>query len=433
MENELKVTRNQLSSFIKDHNTLVQFEKLIRYMNTLIPADSSDTSIKADTNETNNNVMSSEIFEIKKSIEDLKQNVNINNLIDEISELKKKFEDLEQGPLIEKHNSIEGDYFDFTKSNPTIHRVGRLCWNLTEETLNIHHPDGVLQQVGQEQYIRFENNTLSTILNGTVLGLEVVGGVTTGNIVPYIADASIPLVYIVGVATQDIEPTKWGRLTTFGQVKDFDTTGVSVGESWILGDVLYSSPVSAGNFTNIKPTSPNWSIPVALVQNVDATNGIVFVRPTIEQELYYGVFTRNTDQSPALINTAYALLFDTTEISNGVVLDTSLSRIMVSQSGVYSIALTMHLESGNAAGKEFWTFFRVNGIIVPNSSIATTVIGAGAHVALTRSLFFTLSKNDYIEVMYASDSTNIKIDTDPSTVFAPAAPGCIITVEQIQQ
>ena len=45
----------------------------------------------------------------------------------------------------------------------------------------------------------------------------------------------------------------------------------------------------------------------------------------------------------------------------------------------------------------------------------------------------SLLMNDFIEVMYAADNTNISIATVAATAFAPAAPAAIITVTQTEQ
>jgi hypothetical protein len=65
-EPKLKVTREQLSTFIKDHNTLVQFERLIDYMNSLIPQDETDTSEQLAGAEGRISSLTSEVAELMK-------------------------------------------------------------------------------------------------------------------------------------------------------------------------------------------------------------------------------------------------------------------------------------------------------------------------------------------------------------------------------
>ena len=53
--------------------------------------------------------------------------------------------------------------------------------------------------------------------------------------------------------------------------------------------------------------------------------------------------------------------------------------------------------------------------------------------APSRTVFLSMAANDYIELMWASDSTNVTLDALPATAFSPAAPASILAVTQIQQ
>ena len=144
-----------------------------------------------------------------------------------------------------KRNSVLLDYIDLRVNPPHPERSRILTWSGTDDTLNIHHSDGVIQQVGQEFYVRFTNDTYGAdIPNGTVVGLEQVGGVSTNDIVPYLADGNTPEVNVIGVTTQDVPDGAQGRAVTFGIVNEIDTTGTPYGESWAEGDTLYASPRS---------------------------------------------------------------------------------------------------------------------------------------------------------------------------------------------
>jgi hypothetical protein len=63
---KLKVTRDQLAKVFKDHDTLKQFERLITYMNTLVPAGETDIGVAVGAIETKTNYLVSEIHELKK-------------------------------------------------------------------------------------------------------------------------------------------------------------------------------------------------------------------------------------------------------------------------------------------------------------------------------------------------------------------------------
>ncbi|MOA64261.1 hypothetical protein D3C78_1902540 [compost metagenome] len=63
----------------------------------------------------------------------------------------------------------------------------------------------------------------------------------------------------------------------------------------------------------------------------------------------------------------------------------------------------------------------------------TSLDSATAIRTPSRDLFFSMAAGDYIELMFASDSTAMTLDNVPATAFAPAAPAAILTVNQEQQ
>ena len=225
-KSRLGLTRDQLSVFLKDHEQIIQFERLFE----TVDSSSSDNSIV--------------------DIEIIAQYaLTIANMASDT-----------------KH--IKTDYIDFAPSAPHADKDARVVWNALDDTLNLHHSGGVVQQVGQETYIYGRNNTGSTITNGSTIGFAGVNGDFRIEFLDYIADGSYRSEYFLGVATQDIDSGDLGFVTTFGNVRDFNTTGSAVSESWAIGDELYASPTTAGAFTKVKPTAPNVSVPVAVVLRV---------------------------------------------------------------------------------------------------------------------------------------------------------------------
>jgi hypothetical protein len=317
---------------------------------------------------------------------------------------------------------------DFITGETHVDQTGRLHWNDTDQTLDLGMEYGVVQQIGQEQYARVGNTTGSTIPNGTVVGFA---GATSNALLvsPYLADGSQSSLYIVGVMTHDLPDSgDKGYCCTWGFVRDVDTS------AFTAGDILYAHPTTAGALTATKPTAPDNVIPLAACIISDATNGVLFVRPTIEQQEYYGVFSKTTDQTPAAINTAYALTFDSTpEISNGVTVGTPTSRIVVPESGLYQFDVTVQLTSGNSSAKNIWVWFRKNGTDVPNSARIVTSNVNNGYVPIALQDTISLAANEYVEIMFAASDTAVTVDNVASTAFAPAAPAAILQVVQMQQ
>jgi hypothetical protein len=278
------------------------------------------------------------------------------------------------------------------------------------------------------QYTVVENTTGSTIPKGSAVGFVGVGANNVLSVAPYLADGSSPSLYILGVMAEDLPDSgATGLCCVWGNVSGINTSAFSV------GDVLYASPTVAGAFTNVKPTAPDNVIPMAAVLISSATAGDIFVRPTIEQQKYYGEFTKTSDQSPAVINTAYALTFDNTEIAEGISIGSPASRIVVVQSGLYQFDATVQISSSSGSAKTVWLWFRKNGTDVANSARLVTININNGYTAVSMSEFFSLAANDRIEIMFAANDTAITVDNVAATAFAPAAPAVVLAVSQIQQ
>ena len=283
-------------------------------------------------------------------------------------------------------------------------------------------------QASRETFTLVQNSTGATLFKGTVVGFAGVGAANLLSASKYLADGSTPSLYILGVLDETIPDNgATGLCCVWGPVSGIDTSAFNV------GDVLYASPTVAGGFTNVKPTAPDNVIPIAAVLIKSATDGVIFVRPTIEQQKYYGEFTKTSDQSPAVINTAYALTFDNSDISEGISIGSPASRIVVVQSGLYQFDATVQISSSSGSAKTVWLWFRKNGTDVANSARLVTININNGYTAVSMSEFFSLAANDRIEIMFAADATAITVDNVAATAFAPAAPAVVLAVSQIQQ
>ena len=321
------------------------------------------------------------------------------------------------------------DYLDFKTDVTYTPEIGRVGWNIPDQTLEVGMEYDVTQQIGLEQYARVQNNTGVLIPNGTVVGFTGAVPDSALAVSPYLANGATNSLYLVGVMTHDLPDSgQKGYCTVFGFVREVNTS------AFTLGDILYASPTVAGAFTNVKPTAPDNVVPVAAVLQVGTTDGIIFVRPTIQQQLYYGEFTKTDSQSPAAIDTAYALTFTTTLLANGVSIGTPTSRVYIEQAGLYNLACSVQITSTNSSQKAVWIWLRKNGTTdLPNSARIASITLNNGYLVVTLNVIASLLANDFIEVMYASDSTNVSIATVAATAFAPAAPAVILAVTQTEQ
>lgn len=405
---KLNLTRDQLAQFLTDQQQIRQFELLFSVADQAqyIPDEVNEAKLEAGSAQ-----------------------ATANDALAQLTRLANAVELLAAAPVIENNNSTVTDYLDFNGAAPHVSRIRRMAWNEADQTVDLGMEYDVLQQIGLEYYARVQNNTGVLIPNGTVVGFTGAVPDSALSIAPYLANGSQNTLYILGVMTHDLPDTgQKGYCTAWGFVRDLNTS------AFTLGDVLYASPTTAGAFTNIKPTAPDNVVPIAAVLKVGTTDGIIFVRPTIQQQLYYGEFTKLNSQSPAVINTAYALTFTNTEIANGVSIGGTTSQIIIAQAGLYNIACSVQITSSSSSQKAIWVWLRKNGTTdLSNSARVASITLNNGYLVVTLNEVASLLSGDFIEVMYAADSTNVSIATVAATAFAPAAPAVILAVTQTEQ
>lgn len=307
---------------------------------------------------------------------------------------------------------------------------GSVSWNTEDATLDIGMEYGVVQQVGLDTYARVENMTGATMAKGTVVGFAGVGTNNVLSVSKYLADGSTPTLYILGVLAHELPDSgQVGYCQTWGHLRNVNTSAFAV------GDILYASPTTAGGLTKVKPTAADNVVPLAAVLKVGTTDGEIFIRPTVEQQFYNGQFTKNTTIVPAAANTAYAIGWDTTVITEGITLTGSpTTRLTVAHSGLYNFAARIQFSSANSNGKSAWMWLKKNGTTNIGSSTAVgSLKDSGGYTVLAINDFVSLGVNDYVELFWAVDDTGLQPTNVAATAFAPSAPTAHVAVTQVQQ
>lgn len=326
--------------------------------------------------------------------------------------------------------------FDYVQMNTTANLKdedflpGMLTWNDEEDCLDIVQADGSRLQTGLENYIIVQNNTDQAITNGTVVRFSGVGGIDSPTIVPMLSDGSVEPLAIVGVLTNTLEAGQTGRATVFGKVRNIDTTGAAVGETWSNGDLLWVHPTMAGYLTKVRPSAPDLSISVAAVVRVGVTTGAILVRPTLFPRLYYGSFSSSISQEPVAIQTPYAVTYNNIEFASGIHLSNS-SKIYTEKSGLYNFDFRLQVVSSNASSKNIYIWARKNGVDIPRSTTKLSFSGNGTELAPSWSFTSRMLDGDYFELMYAVDSIAVSIHAPAATTFCPDTPSATMCVTQI--
>lgn len=348
--------------------------------------------------------------------------------------------------LLSKRSAADYD-FEYTNS-PTVQSLqldtvlppvtlqeGESRWNPTVRTMETALGGGVILQHGFENMYRAANFTGVTIPNGRVVafaGVDTVNDVSKAQ--PMIADGSIPPLYVMGVATEDmVDSGQVSRVTYFGEVHDLNTTGATYGETWAAGDILYAHPTIAGGLTKVEPAPPALSIIVASVMKADATEGALLVRPVLFPRQQYGVFTDTLSQILTVANTPKAVTFNTSEFASGVHLGATPSRIVCDASGLYNFQFSLQVAKSGSNLANIYIWARVNGVDVPRSNSKISISGNNAALVPSWNFELPMAVGSYFELMWAADSTGVILEATASPSVGPSIPSAILTVAKVNQ
>ena len=153
-----------------------------------------------------------------------------------------------------------------------------------------------------------------------------------------------------------------------------------------------------------------------------------WVQVVLEDGKYSGAVT--TDQTAVAINTAYALTY-TSSTADGIANGTPASRIVFDEAGQYMISFSAQIASTSSSTVNFWFWPRVNGSDVTGSTMKNALHQNGSVLVVSRSSIFELNAGDYLEAMWAVDSTSGFLDATAATAFAPAAPSSTIAITRL--
>ena len=155
------------------------------------------------------------------------------------------------------------------------------------------------------------------------------------------------------------------------------------------------------------------------------------VEPPTTPQLHrtaYGAFYDTNTQTAAVINTAYGMTFNTTDLTNGVVLGSPTSRVYVDRANVYNIQFSAQLDKSSASKGDVYIWLRYNGTDVASSATQVTLGGSNAATVAAWNFLLSMNAGDYFELMWSTNDTACVIKAATASSPAPAIPSIILTV-----
>lgn len=145
----------------------------------------------------------------------------------------------------------------------------------------------------------------------------------------------------------------------------------------------------------------------------------------------YGAFHDTTTQTAAVINTAYPVTFNATDLSSNVTIGTPTSRVITSVAGIYNFQFSIQLHKTNASVGFVYIWARINGTNVANSASKIALNGSQAETIAAWNFVLNMNANDYFELVWSTDDTGCQLLYNTTVAPVPAIPSVILTVTQV--
>ena len=317
------------------------------------------------------------------------------------------------------------DFIQFDTTATVTDATGRLYYDDEDQfqTLTFQMNGAAIQRIGEELYYRVKLSAAAT--KGQVLMFSGTLG-ASGGLQAEPATGLLPeqANYILGIAHESGATNDWVFVTTFGEVKNIDTTGGA--ETWAQGDELYYNPLVTGGLTNVKPTAPAAIVTVAAVVNVGVANGILFVRPT------YGSVLGGTDgnvnfttlaSGNTLIYDAVAGVWENANLTDGtgISITEGAGSITIANTGVTSAIASTGISVSSATGDVTFTNTAPDQTVVLTDGTGISTSGTYPN--------FTITNTAPDQTVVLTAGTGISVSgTYPSFTIDNTAPDQVVSL-----
>jgi hypothetical protein len=145
-----------------------------------------------------------------------------------------------------------------------------------------------------------------------------------------------------------------------------------------------------------------------------------------------GLFFNTSDQTLAATNTATPVEFPIEYLNNGVKVNAGTeSRIYVSVSGIYNFQFSGQLRSGSGSAKQVYLWIVRNGTDIGYSTHQYTLSGSNQHLNIGWNFNIDMQDGDYLELEWASDSTNVTLEATAAAGAHPGIPSAVMAVNYV--
>jgi hypothetical protein len=151
----------------------------------------------------------------------------------------------------------------------------------------------------------------------------------------------------------------------------------------------------------------------------------------------YGSFYDTTTQTNPVANIARSMSFNSTDITNGVSISGSTSPfntyIKTTNAGIYNIQFSAQVDKTDGGTDDIVIWLRKNGIDLTDTATTLTLPTNNSKVVAAWNWFVSSAANDYYQIIWRSDDTDLRLLAEPISVNHPGIPSVILTVNRVDQ
>ena len=148
----------------------------------------------------------------------------------------------------------------------------------------------------------------------------------------------------------------------------------------------------------------------------------------------YGAWQDTTNQTAAAANTAYAITYNTTDVTDGITL-TSGSRLTVPMAGLYNLQFSLQLVNTDSQIHDVDIWVRKNGSDLAGTNGQVSVPNkhgsVDGHALPAWNYFLELAANDYVQLYWSTGSTTCSLQYLAAATPHPASASVIVTMHRI--